>query len=162
MELRSLIEQEAAAAKRAAPMLTDDAVASALQAAAGLVTERSRAVLEANRADVEAAEELDAGTLDRLRLDDGRLDGLREQLEAVARIEPLERQAGSWTLPNGLSVSERRIPIGVVGANFEARPGVAVDIASQLLKSLNGCVLRTGGAALRTVTALVDEVLRPA
>ena len=59
-------------------------------------------------------------------------------------------------------MSERRIPIGVVGANFEARPNVAVDIAGQLLKSLNGAVLRTGGAALRTVTALVDEVLRPA
>ena len=64
-------------------------------------------------------------------------------------------------LPNGLEVSERRIPIGVVGANFEARPNVAVDVAGQLLKSLNGAVLRTGGAALRTVTALVDEVLRP-
>jgi glutamate-5-semialdehyde dehydrogenase len=49
-----------------------------------------------------------------------------------------------------------------VGANFEARPNVAVDVAGQLLKSLNGAVLRTGGAALRTVTTLVDEVLRPA
>jgi glutamate-5-semialdehyde dehydrogenase len=49
-----------------------------------------------------------------------------------------------------------------VGANFEARPNVAVDVAGQLLKSLNAGVLRTGGAALRTVTVLVDEVLRPA
>ena len=56
----------------------------------------------------------------------------------------------------------RRIPIGAVGANFEARPNVAVDVAGQLLKSLNAAVLRTGGAALRTVTVLVDEVLRPA
>ncbi len=54
------------------------------------------------------------------------------------------------------------MPIGVVGANFEARPNVAVDIASQVLKSGNAVVLRTGGAALATVTALVDEVLRPA
>jgi glutamate-5-semialdehyde dehydrogenase len=59
-------------------------------------------------------------------------------------------------------VSERRIPIGTVGANFEARPNVALDVAGQLLKSLNTAVLRTGGAALRTVTVLVDEVLRPA
>ena len=64
--------------------------------------------------------------------------------------------------PTGCVVSERRIPIGVVGANFEARPNVALDVAGQLLKSLNAGVLRTGGAALRTVTALVDEVLRPA
>jgi glutamate-5-semialdehyde dehydrogenase len=56
----------------------------------------------------------------------------------------------------------RRIPIGAVGANFEARPNVAVDVAGQLLKSLNAGVLRTGGAALRTVTALVDDVVRPA
>ena len=55
-----------------------------------------------------------------------------------------------------------RIPIGAVGANFEARPNVALDVAAQLLKSLNTAVLRTGGAALRTVTALVDDVLRPA
>src|SRR5262249_56928662 len=76
--------------------------------------------------------------------------------------EPLEREVASWTLANGLRVSERRIPIGVVGANFEARPNVALDIAGQLLKSLNAAVLRTGAAALRSVTVLVDDVLRPA
>jgi glutamate-5-semialdehyde dehydrogenase len=59
-------------------------------------------------------------------------------------------------------VSERRIPIGTVGANFEARPNVALDVAGQLLKSLNTAVLRTGSAALGTVATLVDEVLRPA
>src|SRR3990170_4593240 len=74
----------------------------------------------------------------------------------------IEREIGSWTLPNGLLVSERRIPIGTVGANFEARPNVALDVAGQLLKSLNTAVLRTGGAALRSVTTLVDDVLRPA
>ena len=69
-------------------------------------------------------------------------------------------RAGSST--TACAVSLRRIPIGAVGANFEARPNVAVDVAGQLLKSLNAAVLRTGGAALRTVTVLVDEVLRPA
>ena len=59
-------------------------------------------------------------------------------------------------------VSERRVPVGVVGANFEARPNVAVDIACQVLKSGNAVLLRTGAAALETVTALVDRVLRPA
>jgi glutamate-5-semialdehyde dehydrogenase len=80
----------------------------------------------------------------------------------MAAIPPLDRELESWTLPNGLEVSERRIPIGTVGANFEARPNVALDVAGQLLKSLNTTVLRTGGAALRTVTVLVDEILRPA
>jgi glutamate-5-semialdehyde dehydrogenase len=162
VELRSAIEQEAAAAKAAVPQLADGPVATALRAAAALLAERAAGVLAANRADVDAAAGLDPGTLDRLRLDGERLGGLGGQIEAMAAAEPLERQAAAWTLPNGLSVAERRIPIGVVGANFEARPGVALDVASQLLKSLNGCVLRTGGAALRTVTALVDDVLRPA
>jgi glutamate-5-semialdehyde dehydrogenase len=97
-----------------------------------------------------------------LRLDEGRVAALAEQLLETADVEPLERVVDAWTLPNGLRVSERRIPIGTVGANFEARPGVALDVAGQLLKSLNTALLRTGGAALRTVTVLVDEVMRPA
>ena len=131
--------------------------------AAVLVRERRAEILAANAADYEAAEaSLDEGMLDRLRLDDARVDSLAEQVAAVAAIPPLEREIDSWTLPNGLRVSERRIPVGTVGANFEARPNVALDVAGQLLKSLNTAVLRTGGAALRTVMVLVDDVLRPA
>jgi glutamate-5-semialdehyde dehydrogenase len=127
-----------------------------------LVRERRREVLAANAADCAEAEgRLDTGTLDRLRLDENRADALAEQLETMAGLEPLEREVRSWSLPNGLRVSERRVPIGTVGANFEARPNVALDVAGQLLKSLNAGVLRTGGAALRTVTVLVDDVLRP-
>jgi glutamate-5-semialdehyde dehydrogenase len=160
--MREEIEQEARTAHEAAAQLRDDAVAAALADAAGILRERRAEILAANRADVDAGPQLDEGTLDRLRLDDARLDGLAGQLEASASLEPLEREIDSRTLPNGLVVSERRIPIGVVGANFEARPNVALDVAGQLLKSLNAGVLRTGGAALRTVTALVDIVLRPA
>jgi len=161
--LRQEIEVEAAEANRATRFLRDDAVAEALRGAAALVRERRGAILEANAGDCEvAAGRLDEGTLDRLRLDGGRVEALARQVEAMAEVEPLEREAGSWTLPNGLRVSERRIPIGTVGANFEARPGVALDVAGQLLKSLNTAVLRTGGAALGTVTVLVDEILRPA
>lgn len=161
--LRESVEQEALEAGRVASSLTDDAVAEALTVAARLVRERRAAILASNTADYEAAAgRLDPGMLDRLRLDDARVDAIGEQVEAVAAIEPLEREIDSWTLPNGLQVSERRIPIGTVGANFEARPNVALDVAGQLLKSLNTAVLRTGGAALRTVTVLVDDVLRPA
>ena len=163
MSLHDLIEAEAAGANRAAPALNDDAVGDALRSAARIVGERRDAILRANAADCEAAAgRLDEGTLDRLRLDGPRIDALTRQLEAMAEVEPLEREDGSWTLPNGLRVTERRIPIGTVGANFEARPNVALDVAGQLLKSLNTAVLRTGGAALGTVTTLVDEVLRPA
>ena len=161
--LRALIEQEARAAGEAVPALRDGPVSEALRTAGTLVRERGAEVLVANAADVHAAtDRVDEGTLDRLRLDDARVEGLARQLEAMAEVEPLSREAGSWTLPNGLRVSERRIPIGAVGANFEARPNVALDVAGQLLKSLNAAVLRTGGAALGTVTVLVDDVLRPA
>src|SRR4051794_23249574 len=152
---------EAAAAHAAVEHLTDDAVAAALEHAARLLAERRDEVLAANEADV-GASQLDAGALDRLRLDDARIAAIARQLAEMAAAPPLERELASWTLPDGLRVSERRIPVGAVGANFEARPNVAVDVASQLLKSLNAAVLRTGGAALRTVTVLVDDVLRPA
>jgi len=161
-DLQELIEREAREAARARNELDDRRVESALLAAAELLTGARDRVLAANLEDLAAAERgLDAGALDRLRLDETRLDALAEQLAIVARLPPLEREAGRSELANGLVVVERRIPVGVVGANFEARPGVAVDIAAQLLKGLNAAVLRTGGAALRTVTVLVDEILRP-
>jgi glutamate-5-semialdehyde dehydrogenase len=161
--LLEAVEREAFAARAAVPQLSDNAVAAALRVAAEQLRAKRASVLAANAADLDAAAgALDAGALDRLRLDDERLAGIADQLRELAALPPLEREIASWTLPNGLQVSELRIPIGVVGANFEARPNVAVDVAGQLLKSLNGGVLRTGAAALRTVTALVDDVVRPA
>jgi glutamate-5-semialdehyde dehydrogenase len=161
--LQALVEREALAANRAAPFLTDEAVAAALTRAAVRLRKRQGAVLAANRADCDlGADHLDQGMLDRLRLDEDRVAAIAEQIEATSAIAPLERDVATWTLANGLHVTERHIPIGTVGANFEARPNVALDIAAQLLKSLNTAVLRTGGAALRTVTVLVDEILRPA
>jgi glutamate-5-semialdehyde dehydrogenase len=161
MGLRTQVEQEAAAVQAAVPQLTDDGVANALSSAAQLVESSSERLAEANAADVDAAKDLDEGTRDRLRLDAPRIAELARQLRELAELPPLERVEDEWTLENGLQVTVRRIPIGAVGANFEARPNVAVDVAGQLLKSLNGAVLRTGSAALRTVTFLVDEILRP-
>ncbi len=161
--LRDLVEREALAARSAASRLDDASVSAALSEISALARERDSAILAANAADCEAAKDrLDEGALDRLRLDPARLGALADQAAALAELEPLDREETAWSLPNGLRVSGRRIPIGVVGANFEARPNVALDVAGQLLKSLNAAVLRTGGAALRTVTVLVDDVLRPA
>ncbi len=160
--LRHQVETEAAAATGALAALRDDLVSEALTIAARRAGELRAEILAANIADVDAARgTLDEGTLDRLRLDDARVDDLARQVAVMAELAPLEREVSSRTLPNGLRVAERRIPIGTVGANFEARPNVALDVAGQLLKSLNAAVLRTGGAALRTVTVLVDDVLRP-
>ena len=157
------METEARAARAALARLDQSRVDEALRGAAVLLRERRSVVLAANQADVdEALSRVDEGALDRLRLDDARVDAMVAGLEATSLLPPIEREVSAWRLPNGLEVSERRVPIGVVGANFEARPNVAVDIASQVLKSGNAVVLRTGGAALATVTSLVDEVLRPA
>ena len=161
--LLELVEREARAARGALATLTDAAVEEGLSGAAAMLAERRAEILAANELDLDAgAGRLDAGALDRLRLDDRRLETMAEGVRATAALEPLRRELRTWTLPNGLEVSERRIPVGVVGANFEARPNVAVDVASQVLKSGNAVVLRTGSAALRTVTELVDGVLRPA
>lgn len=159
--MREQVEREAAAAADAVALLSDDGVTRALERASVLVEEQHDAIAAANAEDVRAAN-LDEGALDRLRLDDERIAALGEQLSELAALPPLERAEDAWELENGLRISVLRIPIGAVGANFEARPNVAVDVAGQLLKSLNAAVLRTGGAALRTVTVLVDEVLRPA
>lgn len=157
------VETEAKAARAALVRLDQSRVDEALGQAGVLLRERKSVVLAANEADVhEASSRVDEGALDRLRLDDARVEAMVAGLEATALLPPIEREVSAWRLPNGLEVSERRVPIGVVGANFEARPNVAVDIASQVLKSGNAVVLRTGGAALATVTSLVDQVLRPA
>jgi glutamate-5-semialdehyde dehydrogenase len=157
-----LVRQEALAARAALASLTDERLDAALDRAVELLREREDDVLLANEADLESESGLDVGTLDRLRLDEQRMAAIADGLRATRSLEPIVRDVRSWTLANGLVVSERLIPVGVVGANFEARPNVAVDIASQVLKSGNTVVLRTGAAALGTVTALVDRVLRPA
>ena len=161
--LPELVEREALAARAALTTLDPAAVEDGLTRATALITERSTEILAANELDLDAGSgTLDAGALDRLRLDAGRLETMAAGVRATATLEPLEREIRTWTLANGLVVTERRIPVGVVGANFEARPNVAADVASQVLKSGNAVVLRTGSAALRTVTELVDGVLRPA
>ena len=158
-----MVAAEAAEARAAFARLDEARVPAALVRAAELLRSRRDDVLDANAADVAAAEgALDAGALDRLRLDESRVETIAAGLEATASLAPIERVVRSWKLSGGLRAEERRVPIGVVGANFEARPNVAADVASQVLKSGNVVVLRTGGAALGTVTALVDGVLRPA
>jgi glutamate-5-semialdehyde dehydrogenase len=133
-----------------------DAMARRLRSAAG-------PVLEANAADVRAAEgHLAPALVDRLRLDPGRLDGMRAQIAELAGLPDPETHVGTRALPEGLEVHEVRRPVGVIGANYEARPNVTVDVASQLIKSRNAGVLRTGAAALGSALALHEHVIAPA
>lgn len=121
-------------------------------------------LLLANHQDMQSAASagLSPALHDRLRLTDARLDDMASQLRALADVPHAPRDTVLERRTDGLTLLERRRPVGVIGANFEARPNVTLDIASQLLKSRNGGVLRTGAAALTSSRALVAEVVQPA
>jgi glutamate-5-semialdehyde dehydrogenase len=142
----------------------DAVIDEALRAMAAALEAAAPAILAANAQDMRVATEngLPAAMRDRLKLDDGRLRAMASQLEILAGVPHEPRLRKVRDLPDGLVVRERRRPVGVVGANFEARPNVTIDVASQLVKSRNAGVLRTGSAALRSASALADEVIAPA
>jgi glutamate-5-semialdehyde dehydrogenase len=157
----------AEAARSAAASLASapgEAINDALTHMAGLLRETAPAVLAANAADVAAGETagLGRGLLDRLRLDESRITDMSRQLDRLAATPFPARETPLGELPGGLRVAVRKVPVGVIGANYEARPNVTVDVASQLLKSRNAGVLRTGGAALGSAAALFDQVISPA
>ena len=142
----------------------DEAIDEALRVMAARLGEAAGDVLAANAADVAGGEEagLGQGLLDRLRLDQARIAEMARQLGLLAGAPFPPGETPVRDLPGGLRLAERRVPVGVIGANYEARPNVTVDVASQLLKSRNAGVLRTGGAALRSAEALFDHVIAPA
>jgi len=140
-----------------------DAVARTLDGMARGLRDRAEPVLEANAMDVADAEgALAPALVDRLRLDPARLEAMSGQIAALAALDDVAVLVGERDLPDGLVMRELRRPVGVIGANYEARPNVTVDVASQLIKSRNAGVLRTGAAALRSAIALRDEVIAPA
>jgi glutamate-5-semialdehyde dehydrogenase len=163
----STVASCAAAAHAAAPSLAaapDEAVDGALAAMAANLTATRPAILAANEGDVAAAEAAGTsrGLLDRLRLTGERLASIASSLELLASAPHSTRSVFVRDLPDGLRLFEYRRPVGVIGANYEARPNVTVDVASQLIKSRNAGVLRTGSAALGSATELVRSVVAPA
>ena len=142
----------------------DKLLDDALRTMADQLVRRADPVLEANEADIRAAQAdgIRDALLDRLRLDQTRIEAIAGQLRALAGVPAEPAQRTIRELPGGLRLTERRRPVGVIGANFEARPNVVVDIASQFVKSRNAGVLRTGSAAIRSAIALADEVIAPA
>src|ERR1700760_3959650 len=136
----------------------------ALRAIADGLGRGSAPVLAANEEDMTAAREagLGRGLLDRLRLDQARLAAIADQLRALAGVPYESAERAVREVPDGLVPTRRKRPVGVIGANFEARPNVVVDIASQFVKSRNAGVLRTGSAAIRSAIALADTVIGPA
>jgi glutamate-5-semialdehyde dehydrogenase len=167
VETRAAVEAAARAARATVPglaVIPAERLDDALRAMAELLALRAAEVLQANAEDMHAARSdgIRDALLDRLRLDDARLSAMAGQLRALAEIPAEPSRQTIRELPGGLRLEEFRRPVGVIGANFEARPNVVVDIASQFVKSRNAGVLRTGSAAIRSAIALADQVIAPA
>jgi glutamate-5-semialdehyde dehydrogenase len=134
---------------------------AALEAIASAVERNADRIVPANDLDLANGREngLSTGLQDRLRLDEKRLAGLAEAVrEVAALVDPVGENVRGQTLPNGLKLSEVRVPFGVVGVIYEARPNVTVDIAALALKSGNAAVLRGGSAAENTNRVLVELI----
>jgi Gamma-glutamyl phosphate reductase len=148
----------ARAAARVLRTLPTDVKDGALAAMADALVERADEVLAANALDVgaAAAEGTPSSVLDRLHLDAGRVAGVADALrELVALPDPVGDVVRGSRLPNGLELRQVRVPFGVVGIVYEARPNVTVDAAGLCLKSGNAALLRGSASAFRTNTALV-------
>jgi glutamate-5-semialdehyde dehydrogenase len=150
--------ERAREAARVLRTLSTEAKDAALAAMADALIERTDEVLAANAADVEAAaaDGTAESVLDRLRLDPARLAGVADALRhLIALPDPVGDVVRGSTLPNGLQLRQVRVPLGVVGIVYEARPNVTVDAAGLCVKSGNAALLRGSGSAHRTNTALV-------
>ena len=137
--------------------------AAALRAAAAAIRADSGAILAANARDVQAAEA--AGTsgamLDRLRLDDARLAGIADAVEAVAALpDPVGAVIDGVDRPNGLRLARVRVPIGVIGIVYESRPNVTADAAALCVMSGNAAILRGGSEAAESNAALHAAFVR--
>ncbi len=131
----------------------------ALHSIARLLPARTDQIIAANRKDLERgiAEGLSSGLQDRLSLDETRILALAAAVNQIANLpDPVGQVVRGSTLPNGLVISQTRVPFGVVGAIYEARPNVTIDIAALAIKSGNAVVLRGGTAAENTNLVLVS------
>ena len=159
-DLLTIGERARAAARKLARVSTqvkDEALFNVADALAA----RQDEVLSANKRDYAAGKQsgLSEALLDRLLLNQERLAGIAEAVLNVALLpDPVGEQFDVRTLPNGLIVGKRRVPLGVIGAIYESRPNVTVDIACLCLKSGNAVILRGGSEAIQSNTILARVV----
>ncbi len=167
--MQKYITQIATQAKNAFYQLAhaDSAVKNAaLLRLADLIGEHESALLAANAHDLEQAKQkgLDDAMLDRLKISSGSLKTMREGLQQIANLpDPVGEMDEFRLRPNGLRIGKMRVPLGVVGMIYEARPNVTIDAAALCLKSGNACVLRGGSEAFHSNMALaklIQQALR--
>ncbi len=153
--------RNARAASRALGKLTADDRTRGLKAIATAIRTAAPDILAANADDMEAARAkgLDAAMLDRLALDEARVEGIAGGVEAVAGLaDPIGRELARWTVPSGLDIARVAVPLGVIGIIYESRPNVTADAGALCLRSGNAAILRCGSESARSSRALVSAM----
>ena len=162
MSMQAMGQQAKAAARQLARATTEHKNA-ALNALADQLMADGADILAANTIDVAAARAngLSAAMVDRLLLNEARLAGIAADQRSVATLpDPVGEVFEASTLPNGLKVHKQRVPLGVLGVIYEARPNVTVDVAGLALKTGNAVILRGGSETLNSNRALVASLQR--
>ncbi len=158
------VQQILSSAKKASPVLAQASTGQkhlALSNLRNLLAENSQKILEANQQDLDRGEKegLAQSLFDRLRLSDERIQGLQSAIDEIIGFgDPIGDVLRGSKLENGLRIEQVRVPFGVIGVIYEARPNVTIDIASLAIKSGNGAVLRGGSAAVETNRVLVGLI----
>jgi glutamate-5-semialdehyde dehydrogenase len=160
LDAETLVADLAGAGRRAQRVLarmSDEAKATALRAAAAALRRHGKAILAANAKDLAAGEArgLTGAMLDRLRLDQGRLEAMAAAVEAVAALpDPVGEAISHSTAPSGLDLTRVRIPIGLIGIIYESRPNVTADAAALCVRAGNAVLLRGGSEAVNSNHAI--------
>jgi glutamate-5-semialdehyde dehydrogenase len=160
MDIKQYIHETGRRAREASRKMASastEAKNTALKKIAGIILERQEKLLEANRADLKAAQEngLDAAMLDRLELTPSRITAMADGLQQVAQLEdPIGRISELKQRPSGIKVGQMRVPLGVVLIIYESRPNVTADAAGLCIKSGNATILRGGSEALHSNQAI--------
>jgi glutamate-5-semialdehyde dehydrogenase len=156
-DVMTAIGRGARDAARALELASTDRKNRALREGAAALRARRPDILAANRRDMEAAAAGGSGAalLDRLQLDDQRVEGMARALEAIVELaDPIGTVLAEWTRPNGLRIQRRRVPLGVIGIIYESRPNVTADAGALCLKSGNAVILRAGSESARSSAAI--------
>ena len=151
------VGQRARAAARQIANASTEQKKNALRASAAQLDANRDAILSANATDMQAGESagLSKAMLDRLKLDDGRIDGIRDSLLAIAELDdPVGQIISQWDRPNGLKIERVRCPLGVIGVIFESRPNVTADAGALCLMAGNAVILRGGSDSFHSSRAI--------
>jgi glutamate-5-semialdehyde dehydrogenase len=167
-DLMTAIGRAARVAATALNVASTDQKNRALRAAAAALRARRHKIIAANERDMReaSAKELSRALLDRLQLDEQRVEAMARGLEEVERLaDPIGTVLAEWTRPNGMVIQRLRVPLGVIGIIYESRPNVTADAGALCLKSSNAVILRGGSESSNSnaaIHACLDEGLQVA